>query len=252
MSDPTVPAGAILNAAGTSMSGLIDGALTLPQSVFVPSADSEAVKKLRVAIGTDRAACRVSVLPDSGAKESYCYQNARDKVALEGGRMQLGWAVWQHSNLFVEAELHAVFDPGDGQPWIDCTPNSFPNGRACTEILFIPSNEEGASHNFESTVIRDNIRVPLIDDPRVSRALGLASDKIALLTKVPKEWVSGNLVYHYPPHLWVQIQQMEARIGMLLAEANSQSQPNKPSQKIGRNSACPCGSGKKYKRCCGK
>lgn len=27
---------------------------------------------------------------------------------------------------------------------------------------------------------------------------------------------------------------------------------NAPSQKIGRNQPCPCGSGKKYKRCCGK
>ena len=26
---------------------------------------------------------------------------------------------------------------------------------------------------------------------------------------------------------------------------------NKPSEKVGRNDACPCGSGKKYKKCCG-
>ena len=26
----------------------------------------------------------------------------------------------------------------------------------------------------------------------------------------------------------------------------------KKSQKIGRNDPCPCGSGKKYKQCCGK
>ena len=28
-------------------------------------------------------------------------------------------------------------------------------------------------------------------------------------------------------------------------------QPRKTSSKIGRNDPCPCGSGKKYKRCCG-
>ena len=31
------------------------------------------------------------------------------------------------------------------------------------------------------------------------------------------------------------------------------SRPTTPSgQKVGRNAPCPCGSGKKYKRCCGK
>ena len=39
--------------------------------------------------------------------------------------------------------------------------------------------------------------------------------------------------------------------------ANSESKPEAPrpiinSEKIGRNDPCPCGSGKKYKRCCGK
>lgn len=29
-------------------------------------------------------------------------------------------------------------------------------------------------------------------------------------------------------------------------------QTSKPQKKIGRNAPCPCGSGKKYKRCCGK
>ena len=28
--------------------------------------------------------------------------------------------------------------------------------------------------------------------------------------------------------------------------------PAKAAQKVGRNDPCPCGSGKKYKNCCGK
>jgi hypothetical protein len=39
--------------------------------------------------------------------------------------MQPGWAVWQHSNLFIEAEPHVVFDPGNAKQWIDCTPIFF-------------------------------------------------------------------------------------------------------------------------------
>ena len=33
--------------------------------------------------------------------------------------------------------------------------------------------------------------------------------------------------------------------------SKSKRQPKK-SEKIGRNDPCPCGSGKKYKQCCGK
>ncbi|MGA2648447.1 MAG: SEC-C metal-binding domain-containing protein [Candidatus Sulfotelmatobacter sp.] len=29
------------------------------------------------------------------------------------------------------------------------------------------------------------------------------------------------------------------------------SEPRRSSTKVGRNNLCPCGSGKKYKRCCG-
>ena len=36
------------------------------------------------------------------------------------------------------------------------------------------------------------------------------------------------------------------------AEKVSKSKPTKKDKKVGRNDACPCGSGKKYKQCCGK
>ncbi|MGZ8551111.1 MAG: SEC-C metal-binding domain-containing protein [Chitinophagaceae bacterium] len=32
----------------------------------------------------------------------------------------------------------------------------------------------------------------------------------------------------------------------------SRPEPVKVAEKIGRNDLCPCGSGKKYKKCCGK
>jgi len=35
-------------------------------------------------------------------------------------------------------------------------------------------------------------------------------------------------------------------------EEDSQEPPAAPAAKVGRNDPCPCGSGKKYKKCCGK
>jgi preprotein translocase subunit SecA len=36
------------------------------------------------------------------------------------------------------------------------------------------------------------------------------------------------------------------------AEAQAKAKPVRTGPKVGRNDACPCGSGKKYKNCCGK
>jgi preprotein translocase subunit SecA len=36
------------------------------------------------------------------------------------------------------------------------------------------------------------------------------------------------------------------------AEAHAKARPVRTGPKVGRNDPCPCGSGKKYKNCCGK
>jgi preprotein translocase subunit SecA len=36
------------------------------------------------------------------------------------------------------------------------------------------------------------------------------------------------------------------------AEAMEKAKPVRTGPKVGRNDPCPCGSGKKYKQCCGK
>jgi hypothetical protein len=176
----------------------------------VPTPDSEAVQKLRTALGTQKSPVSVLVvtLPHPRAVESDCYRNVFDKIGRVGGRMQLGWAVWQHSNLFIEGEPHAIHDPENGQPWNDPTPNFFPDGSRSTQILFFPND---AIRDPQSTVIEDNIRVPLVDDPPLLKALKLASDRIALRNRARKEGESDVLTY--------QFMQLELRIGTLLSAA---------------------------------
>ena len=36
------------------------------------------------------------------------------------------------------------------------------------------------------------------------------------------------------------------------AEAQAKAKPVRTGPKVGRNDPCPCGSGKKYKKCCGR
>lgn len=85
--------------------------LTVP---FVSHAEPEAVKRLRQALNIKATAVRVLVIAQPEARERDCYANVRDNVAQHSGKMQQGWAVWQHGNLFIEAEPHAVFNPSGG------------------------------------------------------------------------------------------------------------------------------------------
>ena len=39
---------------------------------------------------------------------------------------------------------------------------------------------------------------------------------------------------------------------IIMKDNNSSNKSNQTNNNISRNALCPCGSGKKYKRCCGK
>ena len=45
--------------------------------------------------------------------------------------------------------------------------------------------------------------------------------------------------------------QVQAKQSAMNYQTNGVAENNEPTQKIGRNTPCPCGSGKKYKHCCG-
>ena len=44
----------------------------------------------------------------------------------------------------------------------------------------------------------------------------------------------------------------EATDAVAKAQAQARAKPVRTGPKVGRNDPCPCGSGKKYKQCCGK
>lgn len=60
--------------------------------------------------------------------------------------------------------------------------------------------------------------------------------------------VEAHWLYNLPG--WETILPAEARKQMQKAYKNSKTVVKE--DKVGRNDACPCGSGKKYKKCCGK
>ena len=214
------------------------------RKLFVPAPDSKAVKRLGRKLRAEKLPVRVRVITEPHDKEKDCYGNVRNKLEREGGKMQLGWAIWQHEDLFIEAERHAVFDPGDGKPWVDCTPHILPDGMRFQEILFVP--DDSASYDFSTTIAQDNVRMPLINDPRVSEALRLLSEKTALMNTVP------GINIELPPDVIAKMSALDVRISKLLSDEMEPAPVRSQKEKIGRNDPCPCGSGKKYKKCHGR
>jgi hypothetical protein len=208
---------------------------------FVPQGDSDAVKKLKAELNLDTVPMRIKAVPEPEAQELNCFEIIDDKVRRQGGHIRLGWAVWQHDDLYIEGEFHAVYDPGNGLPCVDCTPRvgSF------REILFLP--DPNATYDLASTDIIDNCRVPLNPDPRIKLALDYFSEEAALKNSVP----GVNVIV--PQDVARKIIACRMKASQLLSQV-TRPQQRVPllTPKVGRNDPCPCGTGKKYKRCHGR
>ncbi len=95
--------------------------------------------------------------------------------------------------------------------------------------------------------INDSLKVPnpieeMTEDTRVN----LGFDKELLY----KNMVDAKADWLYNLPQWASIFSEEKRKALYLA-AKKMNTIVKP-KKVGRNDPCPCGSGKKYKHCCGK
>jgi uncharacterized protein len=97
---------------------------------------------------------------------------------------------------------------------------------------------------------------PLIDDPDGAKAfapiylLGMANvtDEERALTETPEQ--RETLADLIPESIaWIYRFWLPYRVAM--AERTLVTGTQRSSAKIGRNDPCPCGSGKKYKKCCG-
>ena len=171
-----------------------------------------------------------------GGRASYCYPSVEQAVAEEGGEIIFGWMIWEMPGRLIEAEHHACWRKQNGAI-VDVTPK--PDGEAT--ILFLPDPD----CPWEGKPIR-NIRKPLIDDAAMRQMLAVNRVRDELRDKY---WKDGDVII--PPEVEREaMRELTAAFtpghGMIpIEEAKSAI------QKVGRNEPCPCGSGKKYKKCHG-
>jgi len=95
--------------------------------------------------------------------------------------------------------------------------------------------------------INDSLVTPNpIDTMEEDTKVSLAFDK----TKLYKNMVAAKADWLYELPMWENIFDEETRKALYLEQKKSGTVV--VGKKVGRNEPCPCGSGKKYKHCCGR
>ncbi|GAA5784879.1 hypothetical protein [Chitiniphilus shinanonensis] len=109
--------------------------------------------------------------PAEGESQLDCFRIVTERVSAAGGRMVLGWAIWEWPGAFIEAEFHAVWENPAGD-LIDIAPRPF----EFSSIAFVPD-----SRLVDTGRLVDNIRQPLVDDKDVKQFLFLAKRRTEIL-----------------------------------------------------------------------
>lgn len=183
----------------------------------------------------------VPVKPESGAEPVECFSNVKTKVETDGGEIKFGWAIWEWPNLMIEAEFHAVWISSENDP-IDITPK--PVG--IDSVLFLPDSTRTYDYNRDYYRV-DNIRRPLSTDPLISEFIRLSEE----IFEYEERHFPGDRIDPQLP-AFTGLQVLKEQLAMTYLQLMPQVQPVPDTSKPGRNSPCPCGSGKKFKKCCGK
>jgi hypothetical protein len=203
---------------------------------------TEQIIKFCNEIDKSQKPCWVSVKPDPESEIKECFPNVKTKVEKDGGRIQFGRAIWEWPNILLEAEFHAVW-VSPANEHIDITPSEMGGAQ---RILFLPDSK------LEYDFVSDSKRIPhefqaLKDDPLVHRLIEVTK----LLFDIEETHSTGLEVILEGPVL-EHFEKLLREQTSIQQQLMSQSQPQPERGRPGRNSPCPCGSGKKFKKCCGK
>lgn len=186
-----------------------------------PTRITQVIIDFCASITSDSSPEYIDVCPAPWAALNECFNNVYRMVKQYGGSMISGWAIWQRGNMLLDAEAHAIWRAPDGK-LIDITAHNYNEKR----ILFL----------FDSSVCYQGITIPshrqaLTDSPLVAEFIRLYSERDHFM----QSSTLGN-VYVMPADLHNRINALQFLF----------------SQEVGRNDPCPCGSGLKYKKCCGQ
>lgn len=174
---------------------------------------------------------KIAAREDCTPKDSF--GNVRKQIDRFGGEMRTGWSIRDWPGAYIEAEHHAVYDPGNGAAWVDVTPGL--DGE--THRLFVA--DETATYNPATPgVRRDTIRKAHVNDPLIHELFRVVAEKTRLMNMIP-----GVGMAKVPPALGQPL--------ALLGQRHLQLSLEVSMRYTSRNDPCFCQSGKKFKQCHG-
>ncbi len=150
----------------------------------------------------------VDVAPRDWCTQGECFYNVRNMVQANHGNALNGWCIWQHNNMFVEAEHHCVWESPEND-LIDVTPKQ-DNEQA---ILFLPDQDADFDWSRESR--RKNIRVPLTNCSnlrlllRLLESRDLAVERCGCVETGKRSGYLQRIKNHYDPKvkkIWKKVE----------------------------------------------
>jgi hypothetical protein len=130
-----------------------------------PDTITEVVTDFAHSIVAGSAPVYISCTPLKGKPALECFPIVAEHIASQGGFRELGWSIYMWPDVFIEAELHAVWVSPEGERR-DIAPHQIPMKR----ILFLP--DPTATYGETHQVL--NRRRALKDDPLVHRFIAAA------------------------------------------------------------------------------
>ncbi|WP_110926239.1 SEC-C metal-binding domain-containing protein [Bacillus massiliglaciei] len=115
----------------------------------------------------------------------------------------------------------------------------------CNEV-YLEFVEE--KQNKDAAVQHFGVRIPFGDGNYVIEDYNLAKAKATEIVEETLKYSEG--VFDLFKQRYNQMKEKGQQI--IIDHANAQRQPYVNTEVTGRNEPCPCGSGKKFKKCCGK
>lgn len=174
----------------------------------------------------------VKVIPYEESEYQECFSNVENYIKKYGGRLQQGWTIWEIPKKFIEAEFHAIWVDDDGDH-IDISQKQDGEER----ILFLKDSQKEITGKPVG-----NIRKVLQDTAEFRTMKIIGEKQFEIFSKY---WNGSKMIV--PRSELINLKKLETEI--LSSEIQKDKLAGK--MKIGKNELCPCGSGKKYKKCCG-
>ncbi len=183
----------------------------------------------------------VPVKPEKWAKSQECFCNVKTKVEKDGGQPRFGWAIWEWRNYYLWADFHAIWISPENE-YLDITLVS----EDIENTLFLPDSSRKYDYSAPFYRVRPHY-YPISDEPLVHELIAAEQEHF----DIEETYFPGRLVNPENPAFEL-LEGLKQKILSMKAQLMRQSLPQSEHGKPGRNAPCPCGSGRKFKKCCGK